>query len=58
VAGHLAELASLAAPTDPGVQRARATIFSARAARATSTMAKGVFNWAARESSAAAGDGA
>lgn len=58
VAGHLAELASLAAPDDAGVQRARATVFLARAARATSTMAKGVFNWAARESQAKAGNDA
>jgi alkyl sulfatase BDS1-like metallo-beta-lactamase superfamily hydrolase len=51
LAGHLAELASLAAPTDAAVQRARAEVFKARSEHATSTMAKGVFNWAARESS-------
>ncbi|MHB8438619.1 MAG: alkyl sulfatase dimerization domain-containing protein [Acidimicrobiales bacterium] len=58
LAGHLAELASLAAPEDPGVQRARAAVFSTRAARSTSTMATGVFNWAARESRAKSGEGA
>lgn len=51
LAGHLAELASLAAPHDAGIQRARAAVFAARAEHSTSTMAKGVFNWAARESS-------
>ncbi|HLX88510.1 MAG TPA: alkyl sulfatase dimerization domain-containing protein [Acidimicrobiales bacterium] len=56
VAGHLAELAALAAPDDPGIQRTRARVCSTRAARATSTMAKGVFNWAARESTARAGE--
>jgi hypothetical protein len=35
----------------------RAQVCTARAERATSTMAKGVFNWAARESRARA-DGA
>jgi hypothetical protein len=42
----------LAAPGDPGVQRARQQVFAARAARATSTMARGVFTWAANESAA------
>jgi len=56
LAGHLAELASLAAPEDAGVQRARATVFAVRAEVATSTMAKGVFNWAARESTAKAAE--
>ena len=50
LAGHLAELAALAAPTDAGVHRARATVFAARADSEASTMAKGVFSWAARES--------
>ena len=50
VAGHLAELAALAAPDDPGVHRARAAVFARRAELATSTMAKGVFTWAVRES--------
>jgi alkyl sulfatase BDS1-like metallo-beta-lactamase superfamily hydrolase len=57
LAGHLAELAVLAAPHDPALAQVRATVCSARAERATSTMAKGVFGWAARESKAVA-DGA
>jgi len=52
VAGHLAEHAWLAAPGDEGVQRARREVFAARAARATSTMARGVFTWASNESAA------
>ena len=50
VAGHLAEHAWLADPGDEGVQRARQQVFAARAARATSTMARGVFTWASNES--------
>jgi alkyl sulfatase BDS1-like metallo-beta-lactamase superfamily hydrolase len=50
LAGHLAEHAWLANPADTAVQGARQRVFSARAARATSTMARGVFNWAANES--------
>ena len=50
LAGHLAEHAWLAQPDDEGVQRARQQVFAARAARATSTMARGVFTWAANES--------
>ena len=50
LAGHLIEMAWLAAPEDPGIAAARQRIFTDRAERATSTMAKGVFNWAARES--------
>ena len=49
LAGHLVEHAWLAAPADPGVQRARQQVFAARAARATSTMARGVFTWASNE---------
>lgn len=52
LAGHLAELAWLAAPQDPAVARARQRVFTARALAATSTMARGVFTWAARESAA------
>jgi alkyl sulfatase BDS1-like metallo-beta-lactamase superfamily hydrolase len=52
LAGHLAEHAWLAQPDDEGVQRARQQVFAARAARATSTMARGVFTWAANESGA------
>ncbi len=54
VAGHLAELAALAAPDDAALQQVRATVFATRARRADSTMAKGVFDWAARESAARA----
>ena len=50
LAGHLAEYAWLAAPDDAATQRARQQVFAARAARATSTMARGVFTWAANES--------
>ena len=52
LAGHLAEHAWLARPDDEAVQRARQQVFAARAARATSTMARGVFTWAANESTA------
>jgi glyoxylase-like metal-dependent hydrolase (beta-lactamase superfamily II) len=57
VAAHLAELATLAAPTDPGLHRARARVFALCAEAATSTMAKGVYNWAARESAGHAREG-
>ncbi|MFP3901939.1 MAG: alkyl sulfatase dimerization domain-containing protein [Acidimicrobiia bacterium] len=52
LAGHLAELAAQAAPDDPGVHAARAEVFSQRAAEERSTMARGVFSWAADESQA------
>jgi alkyl sulfatase-like protein len=52
LAGHLAELAWLAAPGDLGIGRVRHEVFSARADTATSTMAAGVFRWAAQESAA------
>ena len=50
LAGHLAELAWQAAPEDPAVCEVRRLVFTARARTATSTMARGVFTWAARES--------
>jgi alkyl sulfatase BDS1-like metallo-beta-lactamase superfamily hydrolase len=50
LAGHLAEWAASAAPDDPDVQRARAEVFEARVAAEASTMSKGVFGAAARES--------
>jgi glyoxylase-like metal-dependent hydrolase (beta-lactamase superfamily II) len=56
LAAHLVELAALAAPADPGVHRVRAQIFSRCAAAATSTMARGIFNWAARSSEDRAND--
>ncbi|MEV5609673.1 alkyl sulfatase dimerization domain-containing protein [Streptomyces sp. NPDC052225] len=52
LAAHLAETAALAAPTDPEVARARAEVFGRRADEETSTMARGVFAWAAAESAA------
>ena len=55
LAGHLAELAALAAPTDPGVHRARAEVFTRLSETATSTMAKGVFSWTARDSEGRSG---
>jgi alkyl sulfatase BDS1-like metallo-beta-lactamase superfamily hydrolase len=50
LAGHLAELAALAAPDDEGVHRVRAEVNRRRVAAESSTMAKGVFSWAAAES--------
>jgi alkyl sulfatase BDS1-like metallo-beta-lactamase superfamily hydrolase len=50
LACHLVELAWLAAPADRAVCEARRVVFTARADAATSTMARGVFRWAARES--------
>ena len=50
LAGHLAELAVQAAPDDAGAHRVRAEVFGARAAEERSTMSKGVFAWAQRES--------
>jgi glyoxylase-like metal-dependent hydrolase (beta-lactamase superfamily II) len=56
LAAHVVEWAALAAPADRVVQRARADVYERRVADATSTMAKGVFGWAARESRAASDD--
>ena len=50
LAGHLAELAWLAAPDDPAIAEVRRSVFTRRAGAASSTMARGVFGWAARES--------
>jgi len=50
IAGHLAELAWLAAPDDSQIRLARHRVFSIRADQATSTMATGVYRWAAKES--------
>jgi glyoxylase-like metal-dependent hydrolase (beta-lactamase superfamily II) len=50
LAGHLAELAWLAAPEDSQVRQARHRVFTIRADRATSTMSGGVYRWAAAES--------
>ena len=50
LAGHLIETAWLATPHDPAIQELRQRVFQTRADGATSTMARGVFNWAVRES--------
>ncbi|WCO65920.1 alkyl sulfatase dimerization domain-containing protein [Iamia majanohamensis] len=50
VAGHLAEMAVQAGGDDPGLHRARAEVFGARARAERSLMAQGVFRWAAQES--------
>ncbi|HEX8053946.1 MAG TPA: alkyl sulfatase dimerization domain-containing protein [Thermoleophilaceae bacterium] len=55
LAGHLAELAALAEPELEAAQRARAEVNECRAQDASSTMARGVFNAAARESRARLG---
>jgi alkyl sulfatase BDS1-like metallo-beta-lactamase superfamily hydrolase len=52
LAAHLAELACLAAPDDAGLHAVRADVFEKRVAAESSTMSKGVFGWAARESRA------
>ncbi|WP_329620863.1 MBL fold metallo-hydrolase [Streptomyces sp. NBC_01255] len=54
LASHLAETAALAAPEDVEVARIRARVYEARAGHETSTMARGVFHWAAAESAAVA----
>ncbi len=55
LAGHLAELAWLAAPHDLGIAAVRRRVFTARAQAAGSTMARGVFAWAATEPADGAG---
>jgi alkyl sulfatase BDS1-like metallo-beta-lactamase superfamily hydrolase len=54
LAAHLAETAALAAPGDRAVARVRAEVYARRAGAETSTMARGVFHWAAAESAAVA----
>jgi hypothetical protein len=49
LAGHLAELARLAAPGDAAIADVHRRVFTARADDATSTMARGIFRWAAEE---------
>jgi alkyl sulfatase BDS1-like metallo-beta-lactamase superfamily hydrolase len=56
LAGHLAELAAQAAPDDPAVHRVRGVVFGRRAEAERSTMAIGVFRWAAAESDAIAAE--
>lgn len=54
LAGHLAETAALAAPDAPTVQATRAEVFRRLEQESTSTMAKGLYGWAAAESRALA----
>jgi alkyl sulfatase BDS1-like metallo-beta-lactamase superfamily hydrolase len=56
LAAHLAEWAVAAAPEDAEAQRARAEVFEARVAAEASTMSKGIFGAAARESREKLGD--
>ena len=55
LAGHLAEMAALAAPEDVKVAGARADVFERRVESEASTMAKGIFGWAVAESRERAG---
>jgi alkyl sulfatase BDS1-like metallo-beta-lactamase superfamily hydrolase len=50
LAGHLAELAALANPSDHFIHEVRAEVFERRVAAEASTMSKGLFSWAAAES--------
>jgi alkyl sulfatase BDS1-like metallo-beta-lactamase superfamily hydrolase len=54
LAGHLAELALLAAPELEAAREARAEVNGKRAEAEASTMARGVFSWAARAQGARA----
>lgn len=56
LAGHLADLAGWAAPTDALVHRQRAEIYEARVAAEPSLMSQGIFRAAARASRSVAGD--
>ncbi len=56
LAGHLAELATQAAPDDADAHRVRSEVNEARAKAERSTMAKGVYRWAAAESREKADD--
>jgi alkyl sulfatase BDS1-like metallo-beta-lactamase superfamily hydrolase len=49
LAGHLAELALQAKPDSDAAREARARVNELRAEDATSTMARGIFRWAASE---------
>ncbi len=49
IAGHLAEMAWLAAPEDGEAREVRRLVNQTRAERASSTMSRGVFWWAVRE---------
>lgn len=56
LACHLVELAAAAAPEEVRVHRIRALVYRERARAETALMAKGIFQAAARESAAAAGE--
>ncbi len=56
LAGHLIELAGLAAPRDPAVHRVRAELLQRRAHGETSLMAKAIYGAAARDSEAVVAD--
>jgi alkyl sulfatase BDS1-like metallo-beta-lactamase superfamily hydrolase len=47
LAGHLAQMAAVAAPDDPQVQAAKATVYRARTDAEASIMAQGIFRAAA-----------
>jgi alkyl sulfatase BDS1-like metallo-beta-lactamase superfamily hydrolase len=49
LAGHLAELAFRAEPESESARAARAEVNERRAGESTSTMARGIFNWAVAE---------
>jgi len=55
LAGHLAEMAALAANDDPAIHAARAEVFEQRASAEASLMARGIFSAAARDSRARTG---
>ena len=59
LAGHLAEMAALAAPDDLAVHSVRADVYGRRVDAEPSLMARGVFSWAVAESQdkAATADG-
>jgi len=57
LAAQLVELAAQATPNDPAVHGVRADVYRQRVATESSTMAKGVFSWAAAESERAVDPG-
>lgn len=46
LAGHLAEMAALAAPDDPAIAQVRSSVFGERMADERCLMARGVYRWA------------
>jgi alkyl sulfatase BDS1-like metallo-beta-lactamase superfamily hydrolase len=56
LAAHLAELAVVADPGAQEAQRARAEVYERRAEAEPSTMARGIFSWAAAQSREALGE--